>query len=122
MIDDNPIEEDESSGSESGDDKTGGTKRKRDDDDDELDDRLSDDDFDLLEENLGIKVKVNLSLICKKSAQRIDGNLYSYLYSERKHLLELNGLLMMILMLREQDQVMKETLLLMSSLKASLTT
>ena len=54
LIDDNPIEEDESdSGSEEK-----GAKRKRDDDDDELDDRLSDDDFDLIEENLGIKVKV----------------------------------------------------------------
>jgi len=53
LIDDNPIEEDESdSGSEEK-----GAKRKRDDDDDELDDRLSDDDFDLIEENLGIKVK-----------------------------------------------------------------
>lgn len=61
LIDDNPIEEDESSGSESGDDKSGGTKRKRDDDDDELDDNLSEEDFELLEENLGIKVKV---IIC----------------------------------------------------------
>lgn len=57
LIDDNPIEEDSSS-SVSDDDGPGGTKRKRDDDDDELDDRLSDEDFDLLEENLGIKVKV----------------------------------------------------------------
>ena len=60
LIDDNPIEEDESSGSESGDEKSGGAKRKRDDDDDELDDRLSEDDFDLLDENLGTKIKVNL--------------------------------------------------------------
>ena len=59
LIDDNPIEEDDS-GSDSGGEKKG-AKRKHDDDDDELDDRLSDDDFDLLEENLGIKVKVGFS-------------------------------------------------------------
>ena len=57
LIDDNPIE-DEESGSESG-DEASGVKRKRDDDDDELDDNLSEEDFDLLEENLGIKVKVS---------------------------------------------------------------
>ena len=58
LIDDNPIEDEEDeSGSESGDD-VAGVKRKRDDDDDELDDRLSEEDFELLEENLGIKVKV----------------------------------------------------------------
>ena len=57
LIDDNPIEEDESGSDSESEDK--GTKRKRDDDDDELDDRLSDDDFDLIEENLGIKVKVS---------------------------------------------------------------
>ncbi len=58
LIDDNPIEEDDESGSESGDDAPR-VKRKRDEDDeDELDDRLEEDDFDLLEENLGIKVKV----------------------------------------------------------------
>ena len=57
LIDDNPIEDEEESGSESGDD-VAGVKRKRDDDDDELDDRLSEEDFELLEENLGIKVKV----------------------------------------------------------------
>ena len=57
LIDDNPIEDEEESGSESGDD-VAGVKRKRDDDDDELDDRLSEEDFELLEGNLGIKVKV----------------------------------------------------------------
>lgn len=57
LIDDNPIEEDESSSSESDDDRSGKEKRKRD-DDDELDDRLSEEDFELIEENLGIKVKV----------------------------------------------------------------
>lgn len=57
MIDDNPIEEDSSS-SGSDDEKEGGTKRKRDDDDDDLDDRLSEEDFELIEENLGIKMKV----------------------------------------------------------------
>lgn len=57
LIDDNPIEEDDSS-SGSDNEKSGGTKRKRDDDDDELDDRLSEEDFELIEENLGIKMKV----------------------------------------------------------------
>lgn len=59
LIDDAPIEDEESEVSESG-DEASGVKRKRDDDDDELDDRLSEEDFELLEENLGIKVKVNL--------------------------------------------------------------
>lgn len=57
LIDDNPIEEDESSSSESEAKESGGKKRKRH-NDDELDDRLSEEDFDLIEENLGIKVKV----------------------------------------------------------------
>jgi transcription elongation factor SPT6 len=57
LIDDNPIEEDSSS-SESDNETSGGNKRKRDDDDDELDDRLSEEDFELIEENLGIKMKV----------------------------------------------------------------
>lgn len=57
LIDDNPIEDDSSS-SESDNETSGGTKRKRDDDDDELDDRLSEEDFELIEENLGIKMKV----------------------------------------------------------------
>ncbi|KAK4008393.1 hypothetical protein OUZ56_013534 [Daphnia magna] len=56
LIDDNPIEDDSSS-SESDNETSGGTKRKRDDDDDELDDRLSEEDFELIEENLGIKMK-----------------------------------------------------------------
>lgn len=34
-----------------------GKRRKRSDDEDELDDRLEDDDYDLIEENLGVKVK-----------------------------------------------------------------
>lgn len=62
LIDDNPIEEDDSS-SGSDNEKSGGTKRKRDDDDDELDDRLSEEDFELIEENLGIKMKVQLSYL-----------------------------------------------------------
>lgn len=32
-------------------------KRKRDEDDDDLDDRIDDEDYDLLEENLGMKVE-----------------------------------------------------------------
>nr|CAI5827545.1 unnamed protein product [Callosobruchus analis] len=52
LIDDNPI--DEESDAES--DASGGEKRKKSDDED-LDDRLEDEDYDLLEENLGVKVE-----------------------------------------------------------------
>lgn len=55
LIDDNPIEEDDS-GADS--DASGGNiKRKNRDDEDELDDRLEDEDYDLIEENLGVKVE-----------------------------------------------------------------
>ncbi|XP_058451716.1 transcription elongation factor SPT6 [Malaya genurostris] len=55
LIDDNPIEEDDSGGDS---DASGGkTKRKKSDDEDELDDRLEDEDYDLIEENLGVKVE-----------------------------------------------------------------
>ncbi|XP_026284387.1 transcription elongation factor SPT6 isoform X1 [Frankliniella occidentalis] len=53
LIDDNPIEE---SGDES-DASAGSKKRKKSDDEDDLDDRLEDEDYDLLEENLGVKVE-----------------------------------------------------------------
>lgn len=46
--------EEEGDGEES-EEEEGGGKRKHD-DDDEIDDRLEDEDFDLIEENLGIKV------------------------------------------------------------------
>jgi len=52
LIDDNPIEE--SDGEDS--DASGGQKRKKSDDED-LDDRLEDEDYDLLEENLGVKIE-----------------------------------------------------------------
>ncbi|XP_055909198.1 transcription elongation factor SPT6 [Eupeodes corollae] len=56
LIDDRPIEEDGSDGEDS--DASGRSKkRKKSDDDDELDDRLEDDDYDLIEENLGVKVE-----------------------------------------------------------------
>jgi transcription elongation factor SPT6 len=38
-------------------DVSGGPKRKKSDDEDELDDRLEDEDYDLIEENLGVKVQ-----------------------------------------------------------------
>ncbi|XP_060521956.1 transcription elongation factor SPT6 isoform X2 [Cylas formicarius] len=53
LIDDNPIDE-ESDGEDS--DASGREKRKKSDDED-LDDRLEDEDYDLLEENLGVKVE-----------------------------------------------------------------
>lgn len=58
LIDDNPIEEDESD-ADSDTSNIGGTakRKKSDDEDDELDDRLEDEDYDLIEENLGVKVE-----------------------------------------------------------------
>lgn len=55
LIDDNPIEEDDDSGGEDSDGEH--PKRKKSDDEDELDDRLEDEDYDLIEENLGVKVE-----------------------------------------------------------------
>lgn len=56
LIDDRPIEESDSSDGES--DASGPTgKRKKSDDDSELDDRLEDEDYELIEENLGVKVE-----------------------------------------------------------------
>ena len=52
LIDDNPIEEEDSEGEDSDDSK----KRKKSDEED-FDDRLEDDDYDLIEENLGVKVE-----------------------------------------------------------------
>lgn len=59
MIDDNPIEED-SEGDNS--DDSGGRRKRKSRSDDELDDRLEDDDYDLLEENLGVKVQRKVCL------------------------------------------------------------
>lgn len=53
LIDDNPIEESDGSGSDS--DTSTSRKRKKSDEED-LDDRLEDEDYDLIEENLGVKV------------------------------------------------------------------
>lgn len=54
LIDDNPIEE-----SEGEDSDASGQKRKKSDESD--DDRLEEDDYDLLEENLGVKVERRVS-------------------------------------------------------------
>ncbi|XP_044731246.1 transcription elongation factor SPT6 isoform X2 [Chrysoperla carnea] len=54
LIDDNPIEE-ESDGEDS--DGSGGSKKRKKSDDEEFDDRLEDEDYDLIEENLGVKVE-----------------------------------------------------------------
>lgn len=62
LIDDNPIEESEGEDS----DASGGEKRKKS-DDEELDDQLEDDDYDLLEENLGVKVERRVSIKKDKS-------------------------------------------------------
>lgn len=74
LIDDNPIEEDESDGDSDTSIKGGtGTKRKKsDDEDDELDDRLEDEDYDLIEENLGVKVeRVIILLFIKLQNQHL---------------------------------------------------
>lgn len=56
LIDDNPIDDDDDSGGDS-DASESHTKRKKSDDEDELDDRLEEEDYDLIEENLGVKVE-----------------------------------------------------------------
>ncbi|XP_072949426.1 transcription elongation factor SPT6 [Epargyreus clarus] len=56
LIDDAPIEESGSDGEDS--DASGGPKKRKK-SDDELDDRLEDEDYDLIEENLGVKVARN---------------------------------------------------------------
>lgn len=56
MIDDAPIDDEDSDGDS---DASGGNakRKKSDDTDDELDDRLEDEDYELIEENLGVKVE-----------------------------------------------------------------
>ncbi|XP_034949711.1 transcription elongation factor SPT6 [Chelonus insularis] len=53
LIDDNPIEESEGEDS----DASGDSKKRKKSDDEDFDDRLEDDDYDLIEENLGITVE-----------------------------------------------------------------
>lgn len=53
LIDDNPIDE-ESDGDSEG---SGGSKKRKKSDDEDFDDRLEDEDYDLIEENLGVKVE-----------------------------------------------------------------
>lgn len=58
LIDDRPIDESDSSDGESdASGPTGNSKRKKSDDESELDDRLEDEDYELIEENLGVKVE-----------------------------------------------------------------
>lgn len=61
LIDDNPIEE--GSDGEDTDNSNSSKKRKKYDDDDDLDDRLEDDDYDLLEENLGVTIERRVSIV-----------------------------------------------------------
>jgi transcription elongation factor SPT6 len=61
LIDDNPIEDESDAES----DASGGSrKRKKSDEEDELSDRLEDDDYDLIEENLGVKIDKNVRKFC----------------------------------------------------------
>lgn len=53
LIDDNPIEE-ESDGDS---DASQGSKKRKKSDDEDFDDRLDDEDYDVLEENLGVKLE-----------------------------------------------------------------
>lgn len=64
LIDDAPIDDDSSDDDGEDSDRSRGNREKRkktSDDEDELDDRLEDDDYDLIEENLGVKVKRQVS-------------------------------------------------------------
>lgn len=66
LIDDNPIEEDDASENDSdsgsgGDGEGASGKKRKKHEDDDLDDRLEDDDYDLIEENLGVKVERRVS-------------------------------------------------------------
>jgi len=60
LIDDNPIEE---SDGDDCNDSEGSKKRKKSDDEDELDDCLEDEDYDLLEENLGVRLERKVSAV-----------------------------------------------------------
>lgn len=53
LIDDNPIEESEGDDS----DASGVSQKRKKSDDEDFDDRLEDEDYDLIEENLGVKVE-----------------------------------------------------------------
>lgn len=53
LIDDNPIEESEGEDS----DGSAASKKRKKSDDEDFDDRLEDEDYDLIEENLGVKVE-----------------------------------------------------------------
>lgn len=56
LIDDAPIDDEESDADSDGSGRNA-KRKKSDDDDDELDDRLEDEDYELIEENLGVKVE-----------------------------------------------------------------
>lgn len=56
LIDDAPIEDDESDADSEASGRNA-KRKKSDDEDDELDDRLEDEDYELIEENLGVKVE-----------------------------------------------------------------
>lgn len=62
LIDDGEIEEDESDGGNS--DSSRAEKRKKR-SEDELSENLEDDDYDLLEENLGVKVQRRVRIKCR---------------------------------------------------------
>lgn len=70
LIDDRPIEDDESDGDSDGSGRS--AKRKKSDDDDELDDRLEDEDYDLIEENLGVKVERRVSCFFLEPNRKTD--------------------------------------------------
>jgi len=60
LIDDNPIEEDSDNES----DRSRKRKKSDDEDDEYSDDRLEDDDYDLLAENLGVKIQKVVNFCC----------------------------------------------------------
>lgn len=70
LIDDAPID-DEESDADSDASGRNAKRKKSDDDDDELDDRLEDEDYELIEENLGVKVeRVSTAFLLSKDLYR----------------------------------------------------
>lgn len=83
LIDDNELEEDES------DNDSDIGKRKRDEEeDDEFDDRLEDEDYDLIEENLGVKVqrvrRTNCQVLLRVCFILHEGEYYKHLFGLEK--------------------------------------
>lgn len=58
----------------------GREKRKKSDDEEDLDDRLEDEDYDLLEENLGVKVERRVSNFKDKCMKEVTNKIDHFLF------------------------------------------